>query len=549
MGKESGTLSGEMGVITNIADPLRPANWLRAGNNINVIKAGLLTSRLNGWTQHREDVFNSGGEFKDFAVFTDADGDRFLLFQCGEALYEYDLITQTETQINDADNFDATRPPCMRMFAPDPATPLYMVYCNGVDEPWKITGVTAGDYTELELNGSAYPQALAAPLPAKTMSKPKFCVQFLDRMVFAGFTGDGCFDVMISDSGDPESVTQSAPLVATDGGLFQVDPSLGPITALYAFKLSNEGNDQVVLIGQSHGVSILTGRDAEEFQVFTLTDEYGIPSNRALIRLGSDVYFVADDGVRQFSTLVSNANLINATLTYPVQDLVQGFNDGALLNAHAVHHRGYQEIQFWFPHGSDTECKNGLIFSYNVDPLTVTPQPRRSIFTRDGTSVACSIYFNKTFFGGGYDGVLQQHHSGNTYNGETIKWTIGLSMIQPAEIGVLCTLERARIVCVGGTQKFIVDAAYYAEQADGSHIIVPAKPRDAVVFSSAGSGLVLGSWRLGIDSFAGDHTRWVDFRPRGKGYAWEIDLKGTDSDHTIDFLALKYKIDAEEFDE
>lgn len=550
MATETGKLTGEMGVITNIADPLRPGNFLRGALNVNMIRSKLLTSRYNGWTKQRASAFNGGGTFLDFSVFVGATGARTLVFQCGDDIYSYDLVTTTETEITNATNLDTTRPPCMRMFQPDAATALYMVYCNGVDQPLKITGITAGAYALLQLNGGNYPQTLSAPLPAKLLSKPKFCEPFLDRMVYAGFTGDGVFDIMITNSGDAQACTQSAPLLATDGGLFQVDPQLGPITGLKAFKLTNEANDQVVLICQSHGVSVLIGKDAEDFQVFTLTQEYGIPSNRAFVQLGSDIYFLADDGIRQFSTLVSNANLINTALTYRVQDLVQRFNDGALQWAHAVHHRGYQEIQFWYPNDSDTQCKNALVFSYNTDPLTPAPTPQVAIFPRDGTSVASSIYFDKTFYGGGYDGLLQKHHDGNTYNGAVINWSIDLAQMQPATLGALAELARARILMVGGDQKFLVESFYYAVMGDKSIKRKQAQPESALISSPSGGGTVLDTWRLGIDSFPGEHLRFADYRPSGgKGIAWELSFRGNDSSHQIDFLGVDYKLMVEESDE
>lgn len=552
MPKQEGRLTGEMGVITNIADPLRPQNWLRGGNNVNVIRSHLLTSRYNGWLEQREDVFNSGGEFKDFSIFVDTDGDRTLLFQVGDELQSYDLVAQTETVI--ASGLDSSRPPCMRMFQPYADAEGYMIYCNGVDEPQKVTGTGVGDITDLQLDpGSGavnYPVTLEAPLPAVVLSKPKFVEPFLDRVVLTGFDGNAAFLVALTNSTEAEVLTQSAPLVATDGGLFQVDPQLGAITAAKAFKLSNQDNEQVVLIGQTHGVSILIGHDAEDFQLFTLTSEFGIPSNRAFIQIGGEIYFLADDGIRRFSTLVANANLINFTMSYPVQDLVQRFNDGALKEAHAVHHRGYQEIQFWYPSDSDTQCKNALVFSYNTDPINPQPAPNPAIFTKTDTSVACSIYFDKTFYGGGYDGILQKHHAANTYNGTPINWSIDLAQAQPETFGALCELSRARVVMVGGDQKFLIQAAYYARTGftdEGGFIVkrLIAKPEDKELISSSGGGTVLDSWRLGIDSFPGEHMRYCDFRPVGKGIAWEISLRGTQADHQIDFLGLDYILDVE----
>jgi hypothetical protein len=169
-----------------------------------------------------------------------------------------------------------------------------MVYVNGKSKPQKITYAAGFTAADLQLNAADFgTTALSAALAGKTPSDPRFCEPFLDRMIYAGFTGAAAFDILITNAGDAEVCTQASPATETDGGLMQVDPQLGLVTAVKAFKLSNATNEQIVLIGQEHGVSIITGTGGSTFKCYTLTDEYGIPSNSGFVQINSNLWFLA----------------------------------------------------------------------------------------------------------------------------------------------------------------------------------------------------------------------------------------------------------------
>lgn len=546
MGEEQGSLTFTGGLVTKIADYLRPSNCLKIGNNVNMIQRGVLTSRFNGWTQVNATPFNSGANILEMARFVTAGGSSYLMAQCGGSLISYDLATPVTV----ASGLSATAVPCMRMFVPAIGSTPIMVWCNGVDQPMKVTGPAAGNHSALQLNGSNYPAATAAPLPVTTYTKPKFCEPFLNRMLIAGFQDTSiAFDILLTNAGTAETVSESTPIIATDGGIFQVDPSLGAITGMKAFRLSNTTNQQVALIAQEHGVSILTGISATDpnypFAMYTLTTEYGIPSNRTWIQIMNDCYFLADDGIRQYSTAIANLSLVNATMTHDIQDYFSRLTAGSLAKAHAVHHRQNQEVQFWLPVDGNTDCRNALVFNYALQDISsVMAQP--IILTRDGTTVSSSIYFSNQFYGGGYDGILQKHYDGNMYNGAPIQWQITPALIRSQDPEATSALERLQMVTEGPLQKYLVTASYYAMGAGGQTFKRDAAPIQKLIAPPARGITILGAdpgeWVLGQSAFPEDQLQLQLFSPHGLAHAWEINYLGNAADHQIDLVQVNYRL-------
>lgn len=535
MPPKTGTLRADRGVATNVSAAILGDRYMQNGYNVNMIKRGVVTSRYRGWSRQRASAFNSGLAFLDFGVFVAGDGTRTLLFQVAGKVYSYDIATSTETQI--LTGKDTSALPCMRGFAPYTAGTTYTVWCNGVDQPQKITSVSAA--TALQLNGANYGTgATGAPLAVKTYSKPQFVEPFLDRLVLARFSGAGTqFDVLITNAGTGETCTQSTPLIDTDGGVFTMNPALGPITGLKAFKLSNAINEQMLLVAQAEGITLISGAGATAFQSRILTDAYGVPSNRTWIQMNNDLFFLASDGVRSFSTLYENANLLNSSKTFVVQDLVNRFNKDYLYKAHAFHMRKHQEVVFWFPIDADTDCKNALTFNYNEDANDPI------IFPKQGTTVTCSALFKDVPYGGGSDGLLQIHYSGTKYDTAPTAFKIALSLIQPDDPEVNCKLPVVEIVTEGPANKFIPNAFNYVKEVGGKVKRKRMTPLDQPVTVSDAAGTVLDAWVLGVGAYPANHLRFTEYKPIGSGRAFDLELIGNAEDHDIDFVAAHYRLD------
>jgi hypothetical protein len=543
MGMTGGYLTGSGGVQTNVSDYLRGPDKLKIGNNINMVKRGILTNKYAGWTRQRATAFNGGTAFLEFAVFSDASGGRTLCFQVGDKLYSYDGAVETSM---DGTALGTTNPPCIRMFAPYSSGAPLMIYCNGSNEPRKYANTGAGVGAALQLdNGTGaanYPVTLQSPLPARSYSKPKFCEPFRDRLILAGFDGSTtAYDVLFTNSGFAEKCNQAgATPVATDGGVFQVNPALGPITALKAFKLSNESNDQVLLVGQAQGVSIIIGRDGTDFKLFTLTTEYGIPSNRCLVQMQNDLWFLATDGLRRFTSLASNANLVNATMTFDIQDLMNRILSTSAQWAHMSHMRKYQELVLWIPIDANTQNENAIVINYNNDapPEQINP----IYFTKSGTEVAASIVFKDVFYGGGYTGLLQTHYSGNLYDTAPVEWEILMSIIKPENPEHKLDLQRVIHITDGDEQKFLCNVYGY-EWLGNTLRRIQCLPYDHLINEPAPSGTVLGSWVLGSGALPASGVTYHAYEPQAGGLALaELQLKGNDASHVIEWVGSSYRI-------
>jgi hypothetical protein len=537
--QNNGMLSGADGVQTNISDFLRPGSALKVADNVNMVKRGIITSRYNGWTRQRAGAFNSGAQFLDFAVFTDATGARTLCFQVGSKLYSYDGATETAMQ----SGLSTTNPPCIRMFAPYASGTPTMILANGVDQPYKFTSTGAASGVAMQLNGGNYPQSLSAPLPVRSYSKPQFFEPFNDRLAIAGFTGASAFDVLLTNAGTAETCTQSTPLVATDGGVFQVNPALGPITGMKAFKLSNADNTQVLLVAQAQGVSIIVGSNATDFQMRTLTAEYGIPSNRCWVQVMNDLWFLATDGIRRFSTLVQNANLLNASMSFIIQDIISALSSGSAQWACMAHHRIYQEVVLWCPVSGSSINNQGIVLNYNNDKAGDPTQVNPIFFTKSGTTVSALLDYKNTLYGGGYDGLLQVHYSGNLYDTAPVSWEIRTALVKPKDYENSCYLEKALVLTEGLGQQFLANAFTYA-QLGNTLQRNQMNPVDFLIREGvSSSGLtILNSWTLGTSAFEDSIPRRHVFQPQGHGAYWELQLKGNQADHVIDWLGIEYRI-------
>jgi hypothetical protein len=531
-------LSGSGGVVSNIATAKRPLNALKVGNNINMIVRDVLTNRYAGWTRQRATAFNAGTAFQDFAVFTSITGTETLCFQCGNRFYSYDGATETDMA---GANLSTTNPPCIRMFAPYADGLPSMIYANGVDQPKKFPNTGAASMALLQLNGGNYPQTLAAPLPARSYSKPKFVEPFLDRMVITGFDVSGTtFDIMVTNAGTSETCTQTgAGIVATDGGIFTANPDLGPITGIHSHSLSNQDNKQVVLVAQSKGVSLIRGEDALTFKMYTLTAEYGIPSNRCWVQMQNDLWFLASDGIRRFSSLLENANLLNAAMSKPIQDILNRITISSANRAHMTHHSTVQEVVLWFPIDAGTTNAHAVVINYNTggQPETIDP----IFFTKDGTSVACAIDFQNVMYGGGYTGLLQTHYSGNLYDTTPVQWQILHAQVASDNKEEQVRIERCTIETDGGAQKFLANAYGY-EKVGNSSVRTQMPPYDFEVLGDSPGGTVLDSWTLGVDALPEDGPKTHSYEPQNVAVKWEIEYKGNAADHFIDYVETQCRI-------
>jgi streptogramin lyase len=403
-------------------------------------------------------------------------------------------------------------------------------------------------------------------LTKKTYSKPRFCVYFNNRMAYFGFdqTTNAALDVLISNQGTAASFTTSAPIQATDAVTFTI-PGLGLPTGLTAFRLTNTNNQEVLILGFQRGIAVVMGNsvssDATTYAADILTYEYGLMSNRTFNQVQNDMYFLSTNGVRNFSNLTINANLLNAALTYQMQDVITSIvtvptsDSNILVNsqAFAVHHRETLEIQYWFPAYSDvghsiTQYINGhaIILNYNVlQPVAQTITPIFS--TKSGTNVACGIEFQGVMYGGGYDGLLQQHYTGNTYNGAAIMGTIETALINSGNIQMNMDLRQGLVVTEGENQLFQIATYFYEKQQDGTLLRTLSPEGVQVIGASVQGDTILGDvqyidWTLGYSAFPANHIKQVYFEATGEGPYCEFLITTNGVTQSLDFAGIVYTV-------
>lgn len=538
------TLSAEAGLATYVSDLRRPTTKAKVLNNVNQVKRGVVTSRVRGWERVRADDFNGGAKFLGFSEFIlAADGSKNLIFQVGDKIYSYDFGTETETEI--ANSLDPAAIPNFAMFQPYASGPSFGIFSNGEDEPLKITDLSTS--AAFELNGSAYGggAATTSPMPAKSYGIPKFVVPFLDRLLIFGFPDDDTrYDVLITNTGEAEVVTQSSPLIPTDGDMRQLPPRLGDPTGGISFRLSNADNIQIALIACENGVCMLSGTDATNFSLTVLTEEYGIPSNHTWIPLYNDMWFFSDKGLTSFSTLASNSSLLTDMLSMDIQDIIARVNPAHAYKIHAYHNKRTQDIVVWLPLDANTECQDAIIANYNND----FSQPGRPVpqwFTKSGTTVTASIYFNKESIGGGIDGVLQRHYVGTKYDTAPVPFEIMTALMGVQNPLKSMQIQEIGVVCEGAAQRFIMNAFQYVRTVKESMIRNQAKPQDfRMTADDTGTQTILDSWIADSSSFPADQVKVLkQYSCLGACDFVEFQIKGQDEDDNIDFVQIVADVD------
>lgn len=503
------------GLFTNVSDLLRDEQAAKVLNNLQMLKRGVWTSRGIGWTKERVSTFNSGAAFLEMTTHTNEDGVNRFVFQVGDKIYSYDLSTHTETQIQGS--VDASATPCFRSFSQS-----IMLWCNGVQQPKKWDGDPSHTMTAV----TGWP----VTIDTIQYTKPKYTEVFASRAVWAGFEKRP-FSVVLSVQDDPEDYTSGGG--ATDAGVFDVPAVLGKIKALRSLRLNTDTNEQVLLIGCERGVAIITGSSGTTFGLKEVTREFGVLSNRCWIQLQNDLLFLSTDGIRRFSQVIASSNLTNASLTFGIQDVVSGISTTYADKAFAIHYPATQEVQFWIPYGADTTNAHCLVLNYNTqDPSAAASSSGVGsldfiISTKDGTSVSCGQVVGGVMYGGGYTGLLQQHYSGDTYDGSDINWEYVSALVGTNSPAQNASARKFVLITDGGAQGFTLNAYTVDQLASGD---TEWRARDSRRVSVASSTITkIGTWASGTTT---TYPKFEDFAPKGSGRYWCLQAKSTQSgDH------------------
>lgn len=377
----------------------------------------------------------------------------------------------------------------------------------------------------------------------KTYQKPQFCEPLGTRMIYAGFPDAAtAFDIIISDANNIEQFTVSSPGLATDSVAFSYPPQLGALVGIKTMRLSNQTNQTVIIGGCTNGIFMITGSDATNYAMFTLTEEIGILSNRTWIQISNDMYFLSTAGIRNLSSLANNAILTPDEVSKNIHDQFVNIDTANAYKAFAVHYPATQEVQFWYPQIGDTGlCSHAFIMNYNSVNST-QPGTMNGVkwSTRSGTTVNCGINFGGTFYGGGNDGLLQQHYTGNNYNTTPMIFQLATSMIvMPYPIQKF-SMRDFIVITEGNAQHFPLTPYVNRKMTDGSWQRFPAYPQNAVVHSANPPLTILGSWALGYGAFPGKVNKLLSMQFTGEGNFWDVEISSGSGADMLDFQAICY---------
>lgn len=534
--------TAEKGVFTNTTELTRPEGFAAVIDNLHTSKDGVWTDKGYGWELQNADSF--GSQFVEISEQISRHRGECIVMQVDDKVYSYDGTTKTDIT---GDAFPAVgHIPCIRTFQNQGGN--YAIFCNDLGEPTWFYDPGGPLYLPPVLGGpepapmSGFPVVLGG----KTYSKPPFCEGHYNRVVYAGFE-DHPHSLLISSLDDGNYFYRPVTPTATDAGVIECPPQLGDITGLCPLRVGNGTNDQILLIGCTKGVGILTGSDSTNFACKELTRAYGIPNNRTWVPLGDNVLFIATDGIRRIANSAYGANVVGAPVSYPVQDLFARINTAAMDQMWAVNNRSKQEIEFWIPIDSDTQCHNVIVANYR------TSTGQDLIFsTKSGVSGSCGIYITASTVGhstyqgmwvGGYDGYLQNwwgyvDPAGGVvgpldYGGTAIHWKYVSNIIGANSFAQNGSIKKFIIVCDGGLQRFNAQAFGYTTNIDGTS---RRNVGDSKAFDYAMAHDSINTWDTGAPSYI--QPALFELNPRGSNRLWFVMMEGNAGENTTQTIDL-----------
>lgn len=515
-------LGPENGLITNIAEVLRPSSYAAVLDNLHMLKQGVWSVRDTGWTRHRSSAFNSGASILGFGLHVNSSAPpaNVFLFQSGSKLYSYDLNTQTETLLYTASS--STAPPCMLSF-----NQLNLLWTNGDETPrrWPGTGATVA----------------LGPFPASIgsysgINKPAFLESFANRETFARFgaltygSNSNIQYQMVLIATEYGDFTVSTPAAATDAGYIAFNSKYGTIRGMKTIRIRDGENTQVLLVALDNALGIISGDNALNFTGSIISTEFGVPSNNTWAQIGDDVYFLASDGIRRLRSIAGDAGAFTPELvTRPVQDVINRINWTYASTAWSMYNPKTQELVFWVPIDSDTTPKNGIVLNFQKDrnnPVFSTISQQKLV---------SGIWYNGVAYGGTSDGYLEKLWTGNDYDGTVINWDFVSAVGKTNSPAQNASSRKFEIITEGGDQQYMAEAYSLTQRADE---VTQMKLQYSKAMSVTKPSITkLGTWASGSTT---SYSQFTDFQPMGSGRFWVCRLKGTGSGDYIDLVGVLF---------
>lgn len=263
---------------------------------------------------------------------------------------------------------------------------------NGENEPQKYSGGANAE----DLGGS----------PPSGAS----CVEvFKNRVFMAGSTSNPT-KLSYSALSNPEDWT-----TVDDAGWIEIGLNDGQkIIGLKAFF-------DVLIIFKEHSIYVLSGSSGnpvsdDYFSVGSINSSIGAVSNRSIVQVGNDIYFLSDKGIFNLKGVQSYGDLNVSNISFKIQPLIDELNKSALSKSLAINDSEEDRIWFFVPKGSSSQNDTILIYDYMLDAWT-----KRSGFSSKSALVFkdSSLGQNKLYTGS-YNGYIYNQKQGYSYAGSPI---------------------------------------------------------------------------------------------------------------------------------
>lgn len=516
-------LGPENGLITNIAEVLRPGSYAAVLDNLHMLKNGIWSVRDTGWTRERSSDFNSGGEFHAFSTHQDNTSEHFL-FAVNGKVYDYNLSTHTETLI-----YTGTLGTGVQGRGSGVSYSTgYWYWVAGTARPqrWTGTGSTS--------NASGFPVTIGS----YKWDNPSFIEKFYTRLAFAclnsqitGTPTIGYQTVVLSDTDAIAggSFTTTVPAAATDAGYISFASRYGYIRGIKRCRIRDGNNTEVLLVGMDRALCVITGSSALDFIGSTISDEFGVVGNNTWAQVGDDTYFLATDGIRRLRTNSGDTGFQPELLSTGIQDIINRINKDAAYLSWSMYNPKTQELVFWVPIDSDTTPKNGIVLNFQKDRKT----PVFSTISQQ--KLTAGIYFNGQAYGGTSDGYLEKLWTGNDFDGTTINWDFVSAVGKTNSPAQNASSRKFEIITEGGDQQYMAEAYSLTQRADE---VTQMKLQYSKAMSVTKPSITkLGTWASGSTT---SYSQFTDFQPMGSGRFWVCRLKGTGSGDYIDLVGVLF---------
>ncbi|MGE0200347.1 MAG: hypothetical protein AB7P76_05195 [Candidatus Melainabacteria bacterium] len=463
--------------------------------NLHTTQTGSWSSRNTGFVRRHDTALDSGAAIRSLYHYQPEQGQARIVVGAGDKLWVFEPGLSGFTQIH-AGLTSNQRMNFVTMNG-------RLIGCNGVDTPIRWDGT--GNVETLD----GWPPEV----PGVTPGYPGISALFNNRLVFAGDTQNPSL-LYLSELETPENFTPDTG--ATSAGAIQVSPGDGErITGLKSLFLPIE-NEEVLIIFKENTTYMLTGHDADTFNLQRLSQEFGAVNHHSIVVVGNELMFLSREGVTTLSTATLQGNLTTGFISDKIRRRFDRLNPESLNESFAIHLRNRQEVWWFVPDGSAMENNRVLVYNY-ANAAQVGPVWS----VRSGITAACGALVEGVLYTGSYSGFVHQQLIGNSYDGEAIEWRYRTPFYD---------FSSPRI------RKRIRDIQFYLRQIAPSSITlrstwdvrraVSAQESETLAVVPEGEYSLFGASVYGSQTYNDVGVAMVQSMPPGSGRTFQMELSG-----------------------